>query len=63
MGILQGNDVLIGKNVFVSSLTLGSPSLTPTYIEEIYNPVSNWILSMGVWNDNGIWIDESSWQD
>jgi len=25
--------------------------------------VSNWILSTGVWRDEGEWIDEETWND
>lgn len=26
-------------------------------------PVGTWILSLGVWNDNGVWDDNANWID
>jgi hypothetical protein len=27
------------------------------------SPVDNWILALGVWNDEGVWNDASLWKD
>lgn len=39
-----------------------SKGITPSTAIDV-QPVSNWILAAGAWNDGGIWIDTELWND
>jgi hypothetical protein len=55
MGLSLGNNLS-----FLSGL--GSNILGSSGIEAI-SDLSDWILSTGVWNDDGNWVDTEFWRD
>lgn len=32
-------------------------------LKSILTSLTEWVLSTGLWNDSGIWLDEQTWND